>query len=702
MLRFFVSLLLALTASTAVYAQSFSQRSLCIMDVTARNGETSLSNIHSLEHLVQLAGMPYVITTDVSVATNYPVVVGTSEFTASTLSASEKTALRSYVNNGGALVVPNVTDTALFSTFGLNNCNYNYARYFIRWDTSTHDPSMRWINEPNEITLMLGDSVQYPSSVIFSRGYVVNTATPLALYADGRAAITKNLYGAGSAYAIGLTFRDMVMRNQLNRDYEAQRYYSNHFEPGSDVLMLFIRGLYEEHVPFASWKHTAPEDHTSVLIMTHDVDCRQAMDTMYAFAAYEHQNDIEATYFVTTHYFNDDLDTNYYSGNIPEILAVSALDHHIASHSVGHFPDFDNGSIFPVGTAGNTQTNYNPHYQVSAGHTINGTIFGECEVSKQVLENDIGQMVRSFRGGYLDYPLDLIDVLDSTGYRYNSTYSANDVLTGFPFHTTYSRGFSTAVSGIIEIPMTIDTDYDLDSMTPLNYVSRAARWVGVINKYADNYAPVTILLHPTLMYKLQAEDYIYTHIPPTTEFMELGEFGKYWLEREALLYSTSLSSDSNLKIIIPDSIFPPDDDLSLVIHHGQHLNGISVRSQSGYHLNYFPSLWDGDDLLITFGDIVTSVNNNNDSLQRGSVLYQNEPNPASSETRICFRLSAAGSVTLDLYDIYGRLVRNLASGTYSIGSHAINAFIGDLAPGIYVYVLRRGNDVACRRMMIGK
>lgn len=700
MRKFLISIILIMAPGFSGISQSFVQRSLCIMDVTARNGETSQSNFISLQHLVKLAGMPYVVTTDVSVAITYPVVVSTSDFTSSTFSLSEKNIFKSWVSNGGVLVVPNITDTAFFSTFGVNGYNHNFSRYFIKWDTTTHDASMRWINDTNELMMMLGDSIAYPSSVIFSRGYTLSTATSLARFGDGRAAITKNQHGLGCAYAIGLTFRDMVLRNQLNRDYEAQRNYANHFEPGSDVLMLFLRGLYVEHVPFANWKHTAPEDHTSVLIMTHDIDCRQAMDTMYAFASYEQQHQIEATYFITTHYFDDDLDTNYYSGNLPEILAVSALGHKIASHSVGHFPDFDDASVFPQGTAGNTQLNYQPHYSVSLGQTIGGSVFGECEVSKNVLETDIGHAVRSFRGGYLDYPLCLIDVLDSTGYLYNSTYSANDVLTGFPFRTTYDRSFSKPYSGVLEIPLTIDTDYDKDSMSAFNYQIKAARWVNVISKYAANFAPVTILLHPTLMYKLQAEDYIYSNVAATTKFMELGEFGEYWLERDDLCYTTTLTADSNLTVVIPDSIFPPEDELSLVIRHGQHLNNISVRSQNGWNLNYFMTPWEGDDLLITFGDLVTASGSSPQHLPAGTILFQNVPNPATGTSVISFQLDEAAFIDLSLYDGRGQLIRKITSGQFAAGRYATSVSAEDLAPGIYMYVLRSGTVSLSKKMMI--
>jgi len=60
-------------------------------------------------------------------------------------------------------------------------------------------------------------------------------------------------------------------------------------------------------------------------------------------------------------------------------------------------------------------------------------VLGETEVSKLLLEQDFGTMCRSFRAGFLDFNPKLINALDTLGYAFNSTFSANDVLTDFPY-----------------------------------------------------------------------------------------------------------------------------------------------------------------------------------------------------------------------------------------------------------------------------
>ena len=86
-------------------------------------------------------------------------------------------------------------------------------------------------------------------------------------------------------------------------------------------------------------------------------------------------------------------------------------------------------------------------------------------------------------------------------------------------------------------------------------------------------------------------------------------------------------------------------------------------------------------------------------------LYQNYPNPARSETSIAFTLPAAAELELALYDLSGRRVATLVSevrgpGTYEERCRVADDAGRDLPPGVYVYRLRAGADVASRKMVI--
>jgi hypothetical protein len=52
-------------------------------------------------------------------------------------------------------------------------------------------------------------------------------------------------------------------------------------------------------------------------------------------------------------------------------------------------------------------------------------------------------------------------------------------------------------------------------------------------------------------------------------------------------------------------------------------------------------------------------------------LLGNNPNPFNRHTTIRFRMDAPGNVRLSVYDVNGRLIRNLADGWRDVGQHAV-------------------------------
>ena len=104
-------------------------------------------------------------------------------------------------------------------------------------------------------------------------------------------------------------------------------------------------------------------------------------------------------------------------------------------------------------------------------------------------------------------------VLEDLGYLYNSTFSANDVLTNFPFYGTDEREFDGYLSSVIEIPMTIS---DASATFPFSfdsYPSNVARWKNVTLKNVANGAPTVLLIHPNRTYKLTAEQNFFSQLP---------------------------------------------------------------------------------------------------------------------------------------------------------------------------------------------
>ncbi len=65
-----------------------------------------------------------------------------------------------------------------------------------------------------------------------------------------------------------------------------------------------------------------------------------------------------------------------------------------------------------------------------------------------------------------------------------------------------------------------------------------------------------------------------------------------------------------------------------------------------------------------------------------------------------FSLPAAGKVSVDLYDITGRKVRTLAKGSYSAGTHTVEAHLNTVPSGVYFVVLKAQNLTLSRRLVL--
>lgn len=84
-------------------------------------------------------------------------------------------------------------------------------------------------------------------------------------------------------------------------------------------------------------------------------------------------------------------------------------------------------------------------------------------------------------------------------------------------------------------------------------------------------------------------------------------------------------------------------------------------------------------------------------------LYPNYPNPFNPETVIRYSLSRPGLVTIEVYDINGRLIRNLVNERRSAGNHEVTFSAKNLSTGIYFYQLRVSQvPVAIRKMTLIK
>jgi hypothetical protein len=85
------------------------------------------------------------------------------------------------------------------------------------------------------------------------------------------------------------------------------------------------------------------------------------------------------------------------------------------------------------------------------------------------------------------------------------------------------------------------------------------------------------------------------------------------------------------------------------------------------------------------------------------MLFQNQPNPFETGTAIDYALPKESALTLEVFDVGGRLVRSLFDGTKPAGMHRVHWDGLDSsgrpsAAGIYFYRLRAGGESEIKRL----
>jgi hypothetical protein len=104
----------------------------------------------------------------------------------------------------------------------------------------------------------------------------------------------------------------------------------------------------------------------------------------------------------------------------------------------------------------------------------------------------------------------------------------------------------------------------------------------------------------------------------------------------------------------------------------------------------------------TLGPYQTAIDENNRNLPAKFALISAYPNPFNATTTISYNLSAAGSVTLDIYDLLGRKVANLVNEYQTPGEYGITWHADKVSSGVYFVRLQAGNDMQSRKLVLLK
>lgn len=190
--------------------------------------------------------------------------------------------------------------------------------------------------------------------------------------------------------------------------------------------------------------------------------------------------------------------------------------------------------------------------------------------------------------------------------------------------------------------------------------------------------------------------------PATGDTLTATDTALVWMSvPTATSYEVQVASDSGFSYVIVDSTVSGDTLLVINNMIGTKLNNGTkyfwrVKAKTSALTSAFSIIWS----FIT--PIPTGIEASGANLPKSFALMQNYPNPFNPSTEIKYNLPKAAFVTLRVYDVLGQEVATLVDGHQSAGYYDLSFNMDRYASGVYFYILRAGNFVATRKMMLIK
>jgi hypothetical protein len=510
-----------------------------------------------ITHALGAMGVPFFVAQNLDQALHHHLVILYPETDGRTFSDTQIAQLLQHVENGGSLFAVNVFAGAARPLFGFSAVAPSQRRYSVKFNAGA-DTIIGYLNRPEELEVPLANPKA--GDIFWSNGYTPDAhASVLARFEDGSAALLLNRIGKGRTYLVGVSYFDVVLRNQVNRDYEAERHYVNRFEPGADVWMLLLRAWYESNQPDAVRLDTMPSGHDSVLLLSHDIDWENSFAPALDFARMEKSHGTHSTFFIQTKYVSDANSKAFFFGkDLDDLKQLAAGGSSIGSHSIIHSREFNK---FQLGSGEETFPAYQPRgtgFESATG----ATVFGEVRVSKELLDGQLpAQHTIFFRAGHLRVPPSLPEALQRSGYEFDSSFTAGDVLTNFPYRLPLDLGFAED-SGLYEFPVTFE-----DEESPL--LQRIDQMLDIIRANAENGAANVLLIHPNQAGdKLAAEKELLRRLSqpalsknvkekanpqPDVQVEDMQAFAQFWRSRDRLQWTIDSISSAEVLLKVSSS-----------------------------------------------------------------------------------------------------------------------------------------------------
>lgn len=543
---------------------------IAILDICDRNFELESTGdysrqVYSATYLCDIAGYSYVVTKDLEEAMREDLILLANVMTNTSFSRDDIITLSEWIKDGGTFIAPAIRSVpsgcsdVLSELFGIDaNGNFSKSnnRPIIKWNETYYDDrELEYIDEEHERTTSIGS--------IKSFTFTPTICDVLANYENGDAAVARNRFGKGTAYLVGISWRDVVQRNQLNKDQNASREYNNGFEPSSDIWAFFLRSVYAKATDLSVWKFTVPAGYTQLLIPTHDCDSRTAYDEMHYMSEFEKSIGLRGHYFLTTHYFSDKVNFGhsylsdfYNSETLPKARQLLSDGHTVGSHSICHFPDFNKTRNTDIVT----REEYAQRATCIDGTSTGASTWAEIVMSKQILEEDLDNDVRSFRSGHLCVNPDFHSILEAGNYSFQSCYTGGDILSEFPFFGRYDNSWDKDLSNVLTMQLHISDVYNNKGGEPLNNDTWETHhalddWESAMQKLRGNYASAILLIHPNRDWKMTLQKRLIDRL----DLSEVGlynfeDYGDFWIARLNQKFSYQYNDNDGQLTIFSDNL----------------------------------------------------------------------------------------------------------------------------------------------------
>ncbi len=128
-----------------------------------------------------------------------------------------------------------------------------------------------------------------------------------------------------------------------------------------------------------------------------------------------------------------------------------------------------------------------------------------------------------------------------------------------------------------------------------------------------------------------------------------------------------------------------------------------AANQNGAAFGLFAALPDGQVLALPAADDALFTENVAAETPAAPFgLGQNFPNPFNPRTTINFSLPQTADVSLRIFDLQGRLVKDVLNESRGAGQHSVSVDMSDRVSGIYLYRIQAGEHQETRRMTLVK